>query len=509
MLLNASGVAPCLNAFFYDFSTKYKKGGIIEKMAQMIPLSKFDANSRPQDTVLCYEGNWSSKKYFTWKDFLANCAKMRTFINSFPETDKWILHCEDCWYFLSTFTALLQCQKEVQLTANISPKYLEEIRSFSTGIRFLTDRKTVEGLELADYDYIPDIMENLSEPSEAQRMTTPPIEADKTRIMLYTSGSTGQPKAVLQRLTEFEADNAFAGSKWGEEFLKRKLISTVSQHHIYGFLFSQTLPFSLGVPVRRTRIEFPEEFEQLDDESYMIITVPAFLKRTSMQREGMSLNLRSPWIFTSGGVLLPELAEETENIFGFWPVEIYGSTETSGIAWRQSKDGLEWTPFANAKVWKDETGCLTVISPYIKDPAGFATSDLVEICKNGKFLLKGRADSVVKIEEKRVSLVEMENRLGGTGLVADCSVVLVNENPQIPYLAAAVVLNDEGKKKFAGQAEEDADQYFCSCLLKFFEKAVLPKKFRYLEKIPADSQGKKKKSEIQGLFSAKNAKKIE
>ena len=67
----------------------------------------------------------------------------------------------------------------------------------------------------------------------------------------------------------------------------------------------------------------------------------------------------------------------------------------------------------------------------------------------------------------------------------------------------------EGKKKFAGQAEEDADQYFCSCLLKFFEKAVLPKKFRYLEKIPADSQGKKKKSEIQGLFSAKNAKKTE
>lgn len=472
-------------------------------MVQMIPLSKFDANSRSQDTVLCYEGKWSSKRYFTWRDFLANCAKMRNFINSFPETDKWILHCEDCWYFLSTFTALLQCQKEVQLTANISPKYLEEIRSVSQGIRFLTDRKSVEGLELADYDYIPEIMENLSEPSLAERMITPPIEADKTRIVLYTSGSTGQPKAVLQRLTEFEADNAFAISKWGEEFLKRKLVSTVSQHHIYGFLFGQTLPFSLGVPIRRTRIEFPEEFEELDDESYMIVTVPAFLKRTNMQRDGISLNLHSPWIFTSGGMLLPELAEETEKIFGFWPLEIYGSTETSGIGWRQSKNGLEWTPFTNAKICKDKTGCLTVISPYIKDPAGFETSDLVEILKNGQFLLKGRADSVVKIEEKRISLEEVEKRLGGTGLVADCSVVLVNENPQIPYLAAALVLNSAGKSKFDGQEEEVVNQYFGSCLLKFFEKAVLPKKFKYLEKIPSDSQGKKKKSEIQALFSTK------
>ncbi len=472
------------------------------KMPQVIPLSKFNAKSRPLSTVLCYEEKWSAKKYLTWSDFLRDSAKMRAFINKYPETDKWILHCDDCWYFLCTLTALLQLKKEAQLTANISSSYIAEIRSVSSNIRFLTDAKEVEGKALTDFDYIPDIIENSAEPSETEKMNTPAISADDSRIILYTSGSTGHPKAVLQRLTEFEADNAFVISKWSEEFLNRKLIATVSQHHIYGFLFTQSLPFSLGVPFRRTRIEFPEEFSALDDEKYMIIAVPAFLKRTNMERAGEKLNLKDPWIFTSGGVLLPEVAEETNRIFGFWPMEVYGSTETSGIAYRQSKNGLEWTPFDNAKIWKNEAGCLTIISPYIKDPAGFATGDLVDIFDDGRFLLKGRADSIVKIEEKRISVVEVENRIMGTGLVSDCCVVPMSDRRQ--YLAAAVVLNKEGQEKFKDTEKYLINRYFHDYLLEFFENVVLPKKWRFLEALPLDPQGKKKKPVIQKLFAPEN-----
>ncbi len=472
------------------------------KMPKIIPLSKFNAGSRPLDTVLCFEGKWSQKKFLTWNDFLTDCAKMRNFINQFPQTDKWILHCDDYWYFLCTLVALLQCKKEALITANISPNYIAEIRSVPEDIRFLSDKKSVEGMELTGFDFIPDVIENSNEVSEEEKMTTPEIIADESRIVLYTSGSTGHPKAVLQRLTEFEADNAFVSSKWGEEFLSRKLVSTVSQHHIYGFLFTTTLPFSLAVPVRRTRIEFPEEFETLDDEKYMIIAVPAFLKRTNMEREGKKLNLKQPWIFTSGGVLLPEVAEQTDKVFGFWPMEVYGSTETSGIAWRQSKDGLAWTPFDNAKIWQNEEGCLTIISPYIKDPAGFATGDLVEIHSDGRFLLKGRADSIVKIEEKRISVVEVENRIMSTGLVADCCVVPMSDRRQ--YLAAAIVLNKEGKEKFASTEKYLVNRYFHDYLLEFFENVVLPKKWRYLESMPLDPQGKKKKPVIQKLFALEN-----
>ncbi len=478
------------------------------KMPKSISISQFNSKSRPMDTILCYEKKWSDKKYLTWKDFLTDSAKMRSFINNHGEVQKWILHCEDYWFFLSTFVALLQCKKQVLLTANISPSFIAEIKS-DDSIGFLTDQTEVEGKKIQNASFIPDLISSISADG-LDIMDTPKITADETKILMYTSGSTGHPKAVPQRMTEFEEDNAFVISKWGEEFLSRKLCATVSQHHIYGFLFTISLPFALAVPFRRNRITFPEEFESLDDEEYMIIAVPAFLKRTNMEREAIEdkskqkLPLKNPWIFTSGGVLLPEVAEKTNEIFGFWPMEVYGSTETSGIAYRQSKNGLEWTPFDNAKIWTDkDDGCLTIISPYIKDPKGFKTGDLVEIHNDGRFILKGRADSIVKIEEKRISVVEVENRLLQTGLVADCSVVPLTDRRQ--YLAAALVLNKEGQEKFAGLEKFQINRFFHDYLLQFFENVVLPKKWRYMEKLPTDVQGKKHKPEIQALFSADNS----
>lgn len=468
------------------------------KMPKSIPISKFNAKSRPMDTILCYENKWSDKKYSTWGDFLEDCAKLRKFIKNHEKTEKWILHCEDYWYFLCSLVALLQCKKEILLTANITPAYLAEIKENANDkCRFLTDR-TSNGEKISDSDFIPEVVASISV-SEEEILETPEIKADETRIVMHTSGSTGKPKTVLQRMTEFEADNAFIISKWGEEFLSRKLCATVSQHHIYGFLFTICLPFTLGVPFRRSRIEIPEEFESLSDSEYMIIAVPAFLKRTCDLLDS-KLPLKNPWIFTSGGAVSPELAVSTTDKFGFCPLEVYGSTETSGIAYRQqNKDGLIWTPFDNAKIWADEEdGCLRIISPYIKNPEGFKTGDLVDIHEDGRFILKGRADSIVKIEEKRISLPEVETRLMQSGLVQDCSVVPMSDRRQ--YLAAAVVLNNEGKNKFNGMEKFEINRYFHDFLMQFFENVVIPKKWRFLDSLPTDVQGKKHKPEIQALF---------
>ena len=251
-------------------------------MPKSIPLSAFKNNSRPGSTILCYEGAWSDSVFKTWDDFLEETAELRRKINAQSALcgKKWLLYCEDCWYFLLALTALLQCKKEVLLSANVSPAYIEEIRNITPDITvpFLTDYVFPEGGSPQNTFYIPSMLKDQQKkgtPKEAG----PAINPDETSIIMYTSGSTGKPKAVQQRLTEFEADNRFIISKWGDEFLKRKLCSTVSQHHIYGFLFSILLPFTLGAPLRRKRIEFPEEMEKLSDTEYMIITVPAFLKR--------------------------------------------------------------------------------------------------------------------------------------------------------------------------------------------------------------------------------------
>lgn len=464
-----------------------------KKMIKPYPISKFKANSRNDKDIICYEDTWNSGKYKTWKDFLTETAIMRKYISS-KDADQWILHCEDYWMFLVTFIALLQCNKEVALTQNIAPSFMNEVRNDKN--EFLTDQNADENSRPS---LIHEILKNAQTPSEDEIRTTPEINSEETRILLFTSGSTGKPKAVQQRMKEFEEDNAFIISKWGKEFTSRNLVTTVSQHHIYGFLFGICLPFTLGVPFRRKRIEFPEEFEKLTDSKYIIIATPAFLKRTVEVEE--SLNMNDTWIFTSGGAVSPELAVSTEKLFGFCPLEVYGSTETSGIAYRQqNKDKNIWTPFDNAKVWKGEDGCLRIISPYIKNPEGFATADLVEFTgEDQKFILKGRSDSIVKIEEKRISVTEVENRILETGLVNDVKVIALSNDVR-QYLAAVIVLNEKGRAQFKTSEKFDINKYFHDFLLNYFENVVLPKKWRYVEKIPVDVQGKKHINEIKAMF---------
>ncbi len=473
-----------------------------------VPLSQFTWNSHDSGAVVCYDGDFSLGARKTWADFLADTAKLRRVIHSDKLHDKWLLHADDCWYFLTAFTALLQCGKHVLLTANTSAGYLAEIMDDDTV--FLTDEPHEGALNIAAL-----LEAELNVPDEEARANFT-IHADETRISLYTSGSTGEPKAVQQRLTEFENDNAFILSVWGDEWRKRAVCSTVSQHHIYGLLFSIMLPFTAGVPFRRRRVEFPEELFALcsGSDSYMIITVPAFLKRVCEVWAADTVNIPdsdfkdfnpcSPFIFTSGGAVPFETAKQTADIFGCWPLEVYGSTETSGIAWRQSRNGMEWTPFDNAEITINEDGCLVVCSPYVRDPDGFVTGDLADMGEDGRFLLKGRADSVVKIEEKRVSLTEIESRLLGSGLVSEAAVIAL-QNERRQYTAAVVVLNEQGCARFPLLAEESADKYtadtfFREYLLDFFEPVAVPKRWRYVNALPQDAQGKKKKTEIKALF---------
>jgi len=491
------------------FAGEFAVRKIVQRnMPKAVPVSALKTKSRRPAHIVCYEGNYSESKFKTWDDFLDGTAKLRFQIEKI-ESEKWFLYCDDLWYFLLAFTALLQCKKEILLSANISPSYIAEIRG---GAPVLTDQEEhfkntaeVQGLSLDGVYRVSKLLDADIQINSAKKI--PVIKADDTSITMYTSGSTGQPKIVKQRLTEFENDNKFVLYKWGEEVLKRKLFSTVNQHHIYGLLYSALLPFTAGVPFRRTRIDYPEEMERFDDTEYLLITVPAFLKRAVEMKDADKINLKSLWIFTSGGVLDPQVAQKTNNVFGFWPVEVYGSTETSGVAWRQSVNGLEWTPFDNVKLSKNQDGCLNIQSPYIKEIEGFQTSDMVEILEDGHFLLKGRFDSVVKVEEKRISLVEMESRIIQSDLVSDVCVIRMDDKRQ--YLAAVIAFNDKGKDRFSGLEKNEINNFWRNYLIQYFDNIVIPKKWRYLEAIPVNSEGKKVMEDIKQLFSSNNTPQAE
>jgi acyl-coenzyme A synthetase/AMP-(fatty) acid ligase/3-hydroxymyristoyl/3-hydroxydecanoyl-(acyl carrier protein) dehydratase len=324
------------------------------------------------------------------------------------------------------------------------------------------------------------------------------FDKSKAEMVMYTSGTTGEPKAVYKRFLQFENELFELVKVFGNDWVNRKVYSTVNHHHIYGLLFTALLPIATGLPFRRHRIDFPTELANIAGDAAVIASSPAFLKRLSAETDKAIAFKCPPIIYSSGGPLPEDVARKACELTGYWPMEIYGSTETGGIAYRQSKNGPVWTPFEVCKMSVAENGCLNIKSSYILEAEGFTTGDLVDLYDDGRFLLKGRSDSIVKIEEKRISLPEVENRLKQTGLVQDVRVVPMVGKRQ--YLAAAIVLNEAGREKFAGLPKLTINNFFHDHLLKFIENTVSPKKWRYLEELPQNTEGKIRMRDIQSLF---------
>lgn len=464
------------------------------KMQSYVPVCDLERDSRP-DGALVAEGK-------TWGDFVSDVSKVRYYLET-RENVPWILHCEDSYYFTVSLLAMLQSGRKALVTANRQEAFIKEIKKPEYG--FLTDEPfagSVAGANEMPATLIQDVLGNenarCSDGDKAREIKFGKFDKSKAEMVMYTSGTTGEPKAVYKRFLQFENELFELVKVFGNDWVNRKVYSTVNHHHIYGLLFTALLPIATGLPFRRHRIDFPTELANIAGEAAVIASSPAFLKRLSAETDKPIDFKCTPIIYSSGGPLPEEVARKACELTGFWTMEIYGSTETGGIAYRQSKNGPVWTPFEVCKMSVAENGCLNIKSSYILEPEGFTTGDLVDLYDDGRFLLKGRSDSIVKIEEKRISLPEVEMRLKQTGLVQDVRVVPMVGKRQ--YLAAAIVLNEAGRTKFAGSPKLAINNYFHDYLLKFIENTVSPKKWRYLEELPQNTEGKIRMRDIQALF---------
>lgn len=461
------------------------------KLQSYVPVCDLELTSRPEGSIVSFDGEGVK----TWADFTSDVSKVRYFLES-RDNCPWILHCEDSYFFMVALLAMLQSGRKALVTANRQDAFIKEIKKPEYG--FITDEPF--GTAADGATLIQDILDHSA--AGAEQATCPPkfgkFDKSKAEMVMYTSGTTGEPKAVFKLFLQFENELFELVKVFGDQWVDRKVYSTVNHHHIYGLLFTVLLPVATGLPFRRHRIDYPSELSSLIHEKAVIASSPAYLKRLAVDSDKPFDFKCAPIIYSSGGPLPKDVAEKACELTGYWTMEIYGSTETGGIAYRQSKNGPVWTPFEVCKMSLGENDCLNIKSSYILEPEGFTTGDLVDIYDDGRFLLKGRADSIVKIEEKRISLPEVESRLKQSGLVQDVRVVPMVSKRQ--YLAAAIVLNAEGREKFAGSAKLQINNFFHDYLVKFMENTVTPKKWRYLEELPQNTEGKIRMRDIQALF---------
>ncbi|WP_439828518.1 AMP-binding protein [Aeromonas enteropelogenes] len=306
-------------------------------------------------------------------------------------------------------------------------------------------------------------------------------------LTLYTSGSSGQPKAIAKPWSLIEAEVRVQATLWGPALTGARLFASVSHQHIYGLLFRILLPLALGVPFARRQTDYPEQLLG-QRQHWALVSSPAFLSR-------LGANLNAPGcrlVVSSGGPLAYEDARQCAALLGPLPVEIYGSSETGGIGWRQSSaPDCPWTPFPGVEVGCDEQQTLLLRSPFMDELAPWRGSDRIALCgEPGQFRLLGRLDRIIKLEEKRISLDGVELRIQSLDGVCDAAVLPLEQGGR-QILGVALVLTPEGMASFTRLGHGAFLQALRQRLRPWLEPVALPRSLRLFEALPLTGAGKR------------------
>ncbi|MFM4832610.1 AMP-binding protein [Aeromonas media] len=317
---------------------------------------------------------------------------------------------------------------------------------------------------------------------------------ERLDLTLFSSGSTGEPKAIPKAWPQLEAELRVQMALWGERLADSRVLASVSHQHIYGLLFRILLPLALGRPFDRRSIDYPEQLA-LQTAPWCLIASPAFLSRLDPAIPAAGCRL----IVSSGGPLQPGDAQQAKLLLGQLPVEIFGSSETGGIGWRQRHQvQTPWTTLPGVEVRVGPDQGLLLRSPFLAEDDWLACADRILMTGAG-FELLGRQDRVVKLEEKRISLDEVEARLQGLAEV-EAAAVLPLQQGQRQILGAVLVLSEAGTARWAELGPGRFLLALRQQLRPWLEPVALPRSVRRVEQMPVNAQGKRPWPQLKELF---------
>ncbi|MEZ9317376.1 AMP-binding protein [Vibrio lentus] len=451
-------------------------------------LSELLSQNRSPDSIVCFDDN----SEITWQTFNDDLSRLVHLLSSYP-FQRVAICTQDSYLFSVAFLACTVSRKHIILPGNYQPCALAELNEHFDCL--LVD-DVIGAVEVSEVRNIQTLLD--TETREPLTDNLPTIELAAIQLTLFTSGSSGTPKAINKTLEHLDIETAQLERNWGELLKGNRVHSTVSHQHIYGLLFRILWPLCSGVPFARNNLEYPEQILSHANKNCVLISSPALLKR--LKHETNTAQLAG--VFSSGGPLPTESAHQSRNLLGHLPIEVFGSTETGGIAFRQQESAqTPWQLFDCIEASLNSENCIKLLSPYIDNNNWYQTADECEMVSDNQFILKGRTDRVIKIEEKRVSLVEVEKRLEQLTWISEC-VVIPFEEPERLILASVLVLSEEGQAKLATMSKGKFWLMLRSELRKWLEPIAIPRKYRIVDEIPLNSQGKRLTSHIEQLIKS-------
>jgi acyl-coenzyme A synthetase/AMP-(fatty) acid ligase len=310
-------------------------------------------------------------------------------------------------------------------------------------------------------------------------------------VFLQTGGTTGQPHLWAKRARNLLAEAIFHAHAL-QVGVDDHIVATAAPHHIYGLLFSVLLPLVSGATVERTSAFFPQEIARRMEVSRatILVSTPAHLRAlASCMNTGHHLRL----VLSSGAPLSAADSAEFHARTGLWPLEVYGSTETGGVAVRrQDIADAPWLPLADVDLrLNGETLC--VRSPFVSANASgddyFVTGDRAEILAGGTFRLLGRVDGIVKVGGKRVALPEVEYALRALDGVTDAVVLALPSESGRGQEIVALAVSQRPASDLVRELRER------------LPSPAWPRRLRCVSAIPITAVGKRDRGAILDLLA--------
>ncbi|MFC3191590.1 acyl-CoA synthetase [Pseudocitrobacter faecalis] len=441
------------------------------------PLSRWLSAERPDSTPVA----WSGERLWTLgqlrNDVAAHCAWLQT-----QKGQRWALCLEEGYRFLVALLATLHAGKTPVLPGHARPSLLEEQRSLFDGILSEGSLNWDGPLRI------------INTPIREDAQPLPAIP-DDAGLELFTSGSTGQPKRIHKSLAALDAESALLAARFAGRLADCRVVSSVSPQHLYGLTFRIFLPMSLGLPLHTDTLAWPEQLAALPPpQRYLFISSPAFLKHLDARLTAPDVAM----VITAGGMLHWQDAQHAFRWLNVWPDEIYGSSETGVLAWRQrNAEEIAWQPFPGV-TFKAENDDWRVTSPLITEPAGLLLEDTLRFNADNRFHLLGRRGRVVKIAEKRVSLAEVEQRVLALEGVRDAAAILITRGTR-QSVGVLLVLDDETRQAWRGASRKQA-QAWRQALRPWLEPVALPRFWRVVDVIPVNTMNKRIDAQLQECF---------
>jgi len=423
----------------------------------------------------------SGKEQFTLRQMRGQAQTLYRRLQGLSQR-RWALCFEDSYLFTVALLAALHAGKIPVIPGHIRQSLLQEQSDDFDGV--ITDADLTLSCPVLGVEE--------SDPSITQVL---PAIDPAAYVVLFTSGSTGKPRQVNKPVRCLEEESYWLAQLWGSRLEGCHFVASVSHQHLYGLTFRICLPMALGLSFDRRQVLYSEQLAcHSPSRRYAFISSPAFLRRLDMSLQPPGCCL----IVSAGGALPWANADAARRWFGQGVDEIYGSTETGVLAWRSRQgEHTPWRAFPGVTLTCDERENWWARSALIPLEQGLKLDDKLTFEPSGGFHLCGRHDRIVKIEDKRISLSEIERRLMALPEVAD-AVALQVVRPGRSAIGVVLVLRSPAQAADLPQLKRQWRHE----LHQWLEPVAMPRFWRIIDAIPHNSQSKRAWPQIQELFYA-------